>query len=485
MLLGIDIGTSGSKAVLMDLDGSVMASHSEEYGITTRSPGWAEQDPEIWVDKVLHCIRTVVSTGTGEVRGIALSGQMHGIVLVDKEGNPLRDAILWADSRTGREVEEIQSLVGEKTLRATTMNRLAAGYGLASLYWLRKHEPAIVDRAACVLCPKDFVRGRLTGVFSQEASDASATCCYDVGSGDWAWDILKTVDIPHGIFPRVRHSTDQAGTLRSEIAAMCGLRAGIPVFHGGADSGMAGIGAGVVGEGTIGLNIGSGGQVSTILGEPKCDREFRTSTFCHPIPGYWMLQGSTLCAGLALKWFRDNFCPESSYESLSAMAAEIQPGSEGLLFLPYLTGERTPWYDPYARGIFAGLSLKHGIPHMVRAIMEGVVMALEQSYSLFRDMGIEGKQIISMGGGARSSLWAQIQADIFGVPVIPITDGDACIGAAMTAGVGANLFGSFQEACDIMVHPGRRRFEPNATTNDLYTTLKGQFRNLYLNTQTV
>ncbi len=480
MLIGVDIGTSSSKAILMRENGDVAAAHGEEYGITTRFPGWAEQNPDMWFEKAALCVRRVAAAAGGDVKGIAFSGQMHGIVLVDREHKPLGEAILWADGRAGVEVKEISEIIGEDVLRGVTLNRLAAGYGLASLYWLRKHDPQRIEKAAAVLCPKDYVRGRFTENFAQEISDASATCCLDVVAGKWAWSIIDALKLPRTMFPAIHRSTECAGGLNAESAALCGLPAGIPVYCGGADSSMAGIGAGVVEEGVLGLNIGTGGQVSAILREPLFDAEYRASTFCHPIPGHWIAQGSTLCAGLALKWFRDAFCPGKDFSELSTMAGRVPAGSEGLLFLPYLAGERTPWFDPAARGMFAGLSLRHGMPEMVRAVMEGVTLALEQSFGILKNMGVAGRRIISMGGGAKSPEWLQMQADVFGLPVHAAV-GDACVGAAITAGVGCGVYADFFEGCRVAVGGNKKISIPDDRNHASYRECKEAFRALYEN----
>ncbi len=478
MLIGVDIGTSSAKAILVRENGEVVASHGEDYGITTRFPGWAEQNPDLWYEKAALCVRRAAAAAGGGVKGIALCGQMHSLVLVDRENRPLGDAIIWADSRSGREVEEISGIIGEDVLRGATLNRLAAGFGLASLFWLRKHEPETMEKAAAALCPKDYVRGRFTGNFEQEISDASATCCLDVAEGEWAWSLLDRLGLPRAIFPALRRSTDFAGGLNAESAELCGLPAGVPVYCGGSDSGMAGIGAGLIGEGVFGLNIGTGGQVAALLRKPLFDAEYRTSTLCHPIQGHWIVQGATLCAGLALKWFRNAFCPGKDFSELSAMADSVPCGSEGLLFLPYLTGERTPWFDPDARGMFAGLSLRHGIPEMVRAVMEGVTLALEQSFGILREMGVAGDRIISMGGGAKSPVWLQMQADVFGLPVHAAT-GDACVGAAIAAGVGCGVYADFFEGCRAAVGGGRREYLPDPQRHAVYRESREAFRALY------
>ena len=483
MLIGVDIGTSGAKAILMREDGTILSSRREEYGISAPRPGWAEQRPEMWFEKATACLRAVAAERPGEVKGIAFSGQMHGIVLVDAGGTPVRDAIIWADARSGAEVEAITAAIGPDRLCATTLNRVAAGFGLASLVWLRNHEPHSLEQAACMLCPKDYVRFRLGGEMVQEASDASATCCMDVRRGEWAWDILDALRLPAGIFPRIGTAADLAGRLTAEAAELCGLPIGTPLYCGGADNCMAGIGAGLIGEGWLGANIGTGGQVGAVASRPVFDREFRTSTFCHPLPGRWTIFGATLAAGLALRWFRDAFFPERSFADLSELAARAEPGAGGLLFLPYLAGERTPWLDPAARGVFWGLSLRHGAAEMCRAVMEGVTFALNQSFELIVGAGVAAERVLAMGGGAASSLWPQIQADMFGLPVQVAEGGDACVGAAIVAGVGAGTYRDIPQGVVAAVRQNGRIFEPDAGNHLLYQERKEVFRDLYLSTR--
>ncbi len=485
MLIGVDIGTSGSKAILMQENGNILATHQEDYNITARHPGWAEQDPEMWVEKAAACIKQVAGNHGNQVKGIAFSGQMHGIVLLDQNHRPIRDAIIWADSRAGREVGEVTERIGRERFQAVTLNRLAAGFGLASLVWLRKNEPENLARAVCVLCPKDYVRGRLSGVWGQELSDASATCCLDVRRGEWAWDLLAELEIPARIFPEVKRSTDPAGFLTGESGKRCGLPPGVPLYYGGADSSMAGIGAGLVEEGQLGINIGTAGQVSSVLTTPRFDREYRTSTFCHPIPDRWIIQGSTLTAGLALKWFREGFAANRDFAELSELAGRVPCGADGLYFLPYLTGERTPWYDPEARGIFAGFTLRHGPAEFARAIMEGVTFALAQSYAVVTEAGVEGKRAVSMGGGSKSPVWLQIQADVFGLPVEPVAAGDACVGAALVAGVGAGVYPDVFAAVREVVKRKGVVYEPREECRKLYAGKLEIFRDLYLNNRQI
>ncbi len=482
MLIGVDIGTSASKAVLLRQNGEILASHQESYGIAVPHPGWAEQNPEMWLEKAALCLKKVAAAAGDpkQIHGLAFSGQMHGMVLLDSAGRPLQNAIIWADSRSGREVAEVTARIGRERFQAVTLNRLAAGFALASLFWLKKNAGEILKQAACVLCPKDYVRGRLSGLWGQEKSDASATGCLDVARGDWAWEILDELEIPRRIFPKIAGSTDPAGVLTAEGAALCGLPAGLPLYYGGADSSMAGIGAGLVEEGVLGINIGTGGQVSAVLTQPCFDREYRTSTFIHPLPERWIIQGSTLAAGLSLKWFRENFAAHRDFAELSELAGGAACGADGLLFLPYLTGERTPWYDPEARGIFAGLTLRHGVAELARAVMEGVTLGLEQGYTLLREAGVKSGRALAMGGGARSPVWLQIQADVFGIPVQAAAAGDACVGAALLAGVGAGVYGDVYAAVRQVVRGGGTVYEPRGAFRQVYAERREQFRELYL-----
>ncbi|MDR1612810.1 MAG: xylulokinase [Planctomycetota bacterium] len=480
MLIGVDIGTSGAKAVLMREDGAMVRSHQEEYPIKTPAPGWAEQEPDAWLDRAARCIAQVSAADAPEVKGVAFSGQMHGIALVGADGRPVRDAVIWADNRSRAEIAEIESTVGSAELTSVTLNRAASGFGLPSLVWLKNHEPEALERAKYALCPKDYVRSRLCGEFGQEASDASSTCCLDVRKAEWAWGILEKLGLPRRIFPRVARSEELAGRLTPEGAARCGLAAGVPLFFGGSDNGMAGIGSGVVEEGDIGVNIGTGGQVGTIAARPCFDAEFRTSTFCHPFTGRWSLFGASLSAGLALKWYRRAFHGDKRFSALDAMAARAEPGSGGLFFLPYLTGERTPWLDPSARGMFWGLTLRHGEAEATRAVMEGVAFALDQSFELIKAAGVKPKRLLFTGGGAKSPLWPQILADMFGMPLRTVAGGDACVGAAIIAGVGAGVYRDAAEGCRIAAAPGGRVYEPDADARKRYAESKEAFAELYL-----
>ncbi|MCC8181028.1 MAG: xylulokinase [Planctomycetes bacterium] len=483
MLIGVDIGTSGTKAALLRPDGGIVATHHEEYGISTPKPGWAEQSPEMWMEKALLCIGKVADGYAGDVKGVSFSGQMHGIVLVDTAMRPVRDAIIWADCRSGDAIREIYRVIGEERFRAITLNRVAAGYGLASLMWLKMHEPETLAKANRLLCIKDYVRSRLVGAVGQEASDASSTCLLDIKKVDWAWDIIDNIGFDRELFVPLAQSLQLAGELQPDMAKRCGLRPGTPLFYGGADTCMAGIGSGVVADGMVSINIGTGGQVGTTATAPFFDKEFRTSTFCHPIPDRWTIYGACLAAGLALKWFRDTFHPGRPFAELSTLAAQAEPGSGGVLFLPYLAGERTPWLNPNARGVFYGMSLKSGAAEMCRSVMEGVTLALDQCFTLLKKAGVQAESLLSMGGGAKSPVWLQIQADVFGQPVRAAAGGDATAGAAILAGVGAGLYRDVFEGVRIAVPHNGTVYEPNHDNQQIYEEARQKYRQLYLNNE--
>jgi D-xylulose kinase len=480
MLIGVDIGTSTTKAILMRRDGSIVKAHNEAYGIDTPRPGWAEQNPNTWVEKAIKCIRAVAEGHQFEVKGLSFSGQMHGIVLVNESGSPLRPAIIHLDARSSDALDEIYSRYSIEELCGVIFNRPAAGFGLTSLVWLKKHEPHILEKTRYVLSAKDYVRFKLCGEIGQEYSDASGICCLDVRNRVWAYGIFNGLGLPESILPSLAASTAQAGTLTATASRETTLPAGVPVFFGGADNGVAGIGSGVVEDGTMAINIGTGGQCGTIASSPLFDKEFRTSTFCHSLSDRWNLFGGSLSAGLSMKWFRDSFFPGQDFAILSELAAKAKPGAEGVLFLPYLTGERTPWLDPKAKGVFWGLSLHTGPAEMARAVMEGVSFALEQGYSILLEAGVKVTRMLSMGGGAKSAIWPQIQADVFGIPIETASGGDACIGAAILAGVGTGIYPDVETAVKEVVRLEGKTFTPEPSASALYREKKELFRELYL-----
>ena len=484
-LLGIDVGTSGTKTVLVDEDGVVTDTAYVGYGIDTQMDDWAEQDPDAWVQAACDTINKVVSKSgisDQDIAGIGFSGQMHGTVCLDSNGDPLLPATIWADQRSAAEVEYICDNVGLENLARWTSNPIATGFQAATLLWLVRHRPEITDRIYTVLLPKDYVRYRLTGEIGTEASDASSTLLFDVARRRWSKDMLGALDLPQSWLPAVAESSDIAGELTDASAKSVGLRSGIPVMYGGADQPIAAVGNGVTQHGSAQSTIGTGGQIFLSLDWPLVDSQLRTHSFCHTAPDRWYLMAATLSAGLSLKWFREQVLQAShdlSYSDLSDEASAVAAGSEGLFFAPYLAGERTPHMDPHARGGFVGLTLRHSRAHMTRAIMEGVTYGLREGLEIMRGLGAEVNQVVASGGGARSPLWRQLQADILGCQVVTTNVAEqAGLGAALIAGVGVGVWSSIEEAASCgVVHSDP--IDPDAERARFYDVQFGKYRLIY------
>jgi len=480
-LLGIDVGTSGTKSVLMKPSGDIVASVLREYAIDTPQPGWAEQDPLIWWRSTVVTIRRVLANAgidSGDIAGIGFSGQMHGTVFLDQNQTLIRPAIIWADQRSARQCREIYDEIGRDRLAELTANPVAPGFMVASLMWIKTHEPGIFDTLYKVMLPKDYVRYRICGGIATDASDAAGTLLFDVKHCCWSDELLNLLGIPGELLPKVYTSADIVGQVGSAAAAETGLAAGTPVVAGGADQPVAALGNGVVREGLVLATIGTGGQLFTPIKKPRYDPKMRSHTFCHVQGDMWYVMGAMLCAGLSLKWFRDNI-GLVSYEQLSAEAEKVPVGSERLLFLPYLIGERTPHMDPSARGAYLGLTLRHGRGHLVRAILEGVTYALRDSFKIFRELDIQIDRVIASGGGAKSPLWRQIQADVFGREVVTANiQEQAGVGAAILAGIGCGLFTNAEDACKQIIEYGNAT-HPNPEHCDRYNDLFEIFSGLY------
>jgi len=481
-LLGIDLGTSSVKSVIIDNDGRIAGLAQEEYVIDTPRSGWAEQNPETWWRAV--CLTTVAALNgaginAGEIAGVGFSGQMHGTVLLDERGEPLRPAIIWADQRSAEECREIYEKVGRERLAELTLNPVAAGFMAASLLWLKKHEPDVFARARTVLLPKDYIRFRMTGVLSSEPSDACSTLLFDTRNRRWSDELIEMLDLPRSIFPLITETYEVVGEVTAEAARAMGLRDGTPVTAGGGDQPIAAVANGVIECGTLLATIGTGGQLFTPLSEPKYDPQLRTHTFCHALPDRWFIMGAMLSAGMSLKWFRDKVMCGGDYEELSRAAADVPAGCEGLIFLPYLVGERTPHMDPEATGAFVGLSLRHTRAHMARAIMEGVAFAMRDSLEIFREIGVSYECVVASGGGAKSDVWRQIQADVFGLPLVKAEmEEQAGVGAAMVAGVGVGVFSDVKSACRKITRYGAET-SPIPENVQLYERQYRIFRELY------
>jgi xylulokinase len=466
-LLGIDIGTTGAKVVLCRADdGVVLATGFAPYPLAHPRPGWAEQNPADWWAACGLATRACLAHAAAEggpgpesVRGIGLSGQMHGAVLLDAAGQVVRPCIIWADQRSGAECEEIHARVGLERLLERTGNPALTGFTAAKVLWVRNHEPEVFAQARLLLLPKDYIRLRMTGVSAIERSDAAGTNLLDLRTGDWAGDILAALELPTSLLPPVCGSTEVCGTLTAEAATHLGLPAGVPVAGGGADNACGATGTGVVEPGLALLSIGTSGVVLAPATEPRVDRSApvpRIHTFFHAAPQLWYLMGVTQAAGLSLRWLRDVLGGEPlTYDALTAEASEVPAGAGGVLFLPYLQGERAPHLDPEARGAWIGLTAAHRRGHLVRAVLEGVVFSLKDCFTLLAEQGAQLHQLRVTGGGARSALWRQICADVLDRPVATLAaDEGPAFGAALIAGTAVKLYSSLAEACQRTVRLG-------------------------------
>ena len=492
-MIGIDVGTTAVKAVAVDELGYILAETDVEQPTSVPRPGWSEQHPEMWwlstkraVSRVLAGLSRVSSTA--EVRAIGLSGQMHSSVFLDDAGEVIRPALLWNDVRTTKQCHEITDALGLDGLRRTVGNLALEGFTAPKLLWLRENEPVAYGRLRTLLLAKDYIRYRLTGDLATEPSDAAGTLLFDVQRHNWSDEVISTLGISPELLPTVVGSTEVSGFVSPGVARELGLPESTPVIGGGADNAAGAVGSGVVVPGRVQSSIGTSGALVTPVGRPRIDRQMRLHTFCHSVPDLWYLMGVVLSAGNALRWLRDILAQgeELSYDLLTREADAVKPGSDGLLFLPYLTGERTPHNDSNARGVFFGLHLGHRKGHLVRAVMEGVTFALRDSLELMRPMVDEIPQVRAIGGGARSPLWRQMQADVFGTPVLSLGDASGpAYGAAILAAVGVGMFDSIEEAADLWVsinstaEPDVRRFqiydELYQRYSDLYPSLKKRF----------
>lgn len=457
--LGIDVGTTGCKAILIDPGGRLIASATTEYPMSTPRPLWAEQDPADWWRACVASVRRVLQTvDPAQVLGVGLTGQMHGLVLLDAKGAVLRPCIMWNDQRTGAQCAEITAKVGPKRVLELIGNPVLPGFTAPKIVWVRQNETDVYRRIAHVLLPKDYLRYCLTGAFATEVSDASGTSLLEVRARRWSNEMLSILEIPAAWLPEVSESAVVTARISDAAAAETGLQAGTPVVGGGGDQAAQAVGSGITLEGLVSVTLGTSGVVFASSDSYRVEPHGRLHAFCHAAPDKWHLMGVMLSAAGSFRWFRDALgqleMKEAAakqvdvYDLLTAEAAEAPAGSEGLLFLPYLSGERTPHPDPDARGVYFGLTLRHGRAHMIRAVLEGVAYGLRDSLELMRALGLKIDQVRVSGGGARSPLWRQILADVFGseIALLNITEG-AAYGAALLAGVGAGLYSSVEEAC--------------------------------------
>ncbi|HEX7295165.1 MAG TPA: xylulokinase, partial [Pyrinomonadaceae bacterium] len=438
--LGIDVGTGGSRAVLIDSAGQIIASETIEH-VPFASPetGWAEQDPDDWWRASVAAVRAVLAhdnVSSDSIAGIGLSGQMHGAVLLDENDNVLRPAIIWCDQRSDIQCRELTDKIGASHLIELTCNPALTGFTLPKILWVKEHEPEHWHRIRSLLLPKDYVRLRLTGDKATDVADASGTLLLDVSARRWSKAMLEAAELNESVLPQLFESPEITGIVSEAAAELTGLRAGTPVVGGAGDQAAGAVGMGIVKPGSVSATIGTSGVVFAATNKPALDPRGRVHTFCHAIPNRWHVMGVTQGAGLSLHWFRDQFGRES-YDQLTAEAASVPAGANNLLWAPYLMGERTPHLDPNARAALVGLTASHTRGHVVRAILEGVAFSLRDSFEIFREMNVPVESIRLGGGGARSKLWRQIQADIYGhsVDIVQAEEG-AAYGAALLAGVG-------------------------------------------------
>ncbi len=467
-LIGVDIGTSGTKSIIADETGKVVASKTEEYPLYTPRPGWAEQQPEDWWEAVVKSVRAIVAKAQLPAEayvGLSLSGQMHGLVPLDRDMNVIRPAMLWCDQRTDRQCEWItQKAGGLDRLVSLTNNRMLTGYTGGKLLWLRDEEPANFERMKLFLNPKDYIRFKLTGEIALDVSDASGTGFFNVRERQWSWELIDIAGLPHSIFPECIESTALAGRITAEVAQLTGLPQGLNVYAGGGDAVIQTTGAGLVRQGVIGVVIGTAGNVSMGLNGYKDNPGGKLQVFCNNEPGLWHAFGCTLAAGGAYRWYRDALCEadieraratgRNVYDIMGEAAAQSRPGANGVIFAPYLSGERCPYPDANARGAFFGLTLGSTRADITRSVMEGVTYSLKQVIDIANqlDPSVPNEKVYTSGGGAASALWRQMQADIFKLPVYTMSaasEGGA-YGAVLVAGVGAGVWKNLDEAIGVI-----------------------------------
>ncbi len=484
-LLGIDIGTSGTKGLLMNREGKIYARAGREYSIDMPQPSWAEQDPEIWWKAVIQIIREIIEkseVNPKEIRGIGLSGQMHGTVFLDKNLQPFHPAIIWADQRSSSQCEFIYQKIVKEQLAELTGNPVSTGFMCSTLLWMKENQTEEFSQIYRVVLAKDYIRYRLTRNLGVEVTDASSTLLLDIKRRCWSEELLDILGLPLKILPeKVHESKEVAGYLLAEVAKNTGLLEGIPVVYGGGDQSMQAVGNGVIKPRILSSTIGTGGQLFITLEKFTYDPKLRIHSFCHAIPNTYHLQGAILSAGLSLKWLRENILHTlNSYRIFDKEVEEIRAGSEGIIFLPYLLGERSPYMNPQAKGVFFGLSLKHHRAHMIRAVMEGVVFALRDCLEVFKELGIKIEQVVASGGGAKSRVWRQMQADVFNKEIsMTQSTEQAAMGAAILAGVGVGIYKDVEEGCRKVVKLKGEKIKPIPENVDIYSKQFEIYKSLY------
>jgi xylulokinase len=486
--LGIDTGTGGTRAVVIDEQGKTIASSACEHEpFASPEPLWAEQDPRDWWRACEVTVRAVLSmpgVSAGDIAAVGLTGQMHGSVLLDESGEVLRPALIWCDQRTDAQCQAITKKVGATRLIELTSNPAITGFTLPKLRWVLEREPNIWERVRSILLPKDYVRFRLTGERATDVADASGTLLFDVPKRGWSREMLNATEIDERWLPEVFESTEISARVSVEGSAATGLRVGTPVVAGAGDQAAGAVGMGIVKPGMVSATIGTSGVVFAATAAASLDPLGRIHTFCHAIPGRWHVMGVTQAAGLSLRWFRDRFGggPDDgrdAYDRLADEAASVPAGSDGVLWAPYLMGERSPHLDPHARAALVGLNASHTRAHVIRAILEGVAFSLRDTLTIFKEINVPVEKIRLGGGGARSILWRQIQADVYGQPVeILSAEEGAAYGAALLAGVGGGAWSSVDEACESAVSVSAQ-IKPDKASAERMDEQYHRFRAIY------
>lgn len=481
--LGIDTSTTSSKALLINERGEMIAVASNPHTLQTPKPLWSEQDPREWWEAVAASISSVLEqagVGGEGIGAVGLTGQMHGLVLLGDAGDVLRPAILWNDQRTQSQCDAIHRIVGKEKFIHITGNVALTGFTAPKILWVKEHEPELFARAKHVLLPKDYVRYMLTGEYAMDKADGAGTVLFDLQARDWSDEVLSALDIPRAWMPRTFEGTEFTGVVNEEAARLTGLKVGTPVTAGGGDQAAGAVGVGAVKPGIVGLTVGTSGVVFATTPSALIEPEGRLHAFCHAVPGMWHFMGVMLSAAGSLQWYRDTLAPKVSFDDLLKEAESIPTGSEGLQFLPYLSGERTPHPDPLARGAFIGLTLRHSRAHMTRALLEGVAFGLKDSFTLIQEAGLGTiTQVRASGGGTKGALWRQIMASVLEAELVTVntTEGSA-YGAALLAGVGAGAWSNAEAACEAAIQVTGRT-SPVVEQVKVYRQCYPLYRELY------
>jgi xylulokinase len=493
-IIGIDVGTSGTKTALFSEKGELICSYVGEYPMYQPHNGWAEQDPKDWWDATVKGLASVIyeareKDASIEIASVGLSGQMHGLVMLDADGNVLRPSIIWCDQRTENEVEQMNRVIGREKLIKITANPAMTGFTAAKILWVQNNEPELYAKCAHILLPKDYIRYKLTGEFATEVSDAAGMQLMDIPSRDWSGEILSLLNIDRAMLADMHESPDITGRVHSRAASETGLPEGTIVVGGGGDNAAAAVGTGVVSEGVAFTTLGSSAVVYAVSDTVKIDLEGRVHALCASAPGKWTVMSCTQGAGISLKWLRDTCClPEvlesekqdvDPYYIMDKLAADVPPGAERLIFLPYMMGERSPHPDPDCRGVFFGLSAMHGRPHLIRSVLEGVAFSQLECVEVFREMSVPVGDMVITGGGSNSRLWSQMLADLYGCPVSGMQSNEgAALGAALLGAVGAGIYSTVQEACAAVIKRGDTLI-PDPNVKDAYAPYFELYKKLY------